>query len=75
MGTTTLNNLSSSLLKYMVKMANEKDIDSFTVWVAEKLIFPYKKEDKVLEWISGQIGFKKLPTIDKIYFKLKTLKY
>ena len=60
-----------SLVKYMSEIANEKNMDMFSVFLVEKLILPYKKEDKILEWITDRIGFKKVPTIDKIYFRLK----
>ena len=67
--------LGYHMVKYMAKIANEKSMENFCVWVVEKLIFPYKKEDKILEWITERIGFKKVPTMDKIYFRLKTIKF
>lgn len=65
------NTLGFSMIKYMKELSEQKSMEEFCVWFVEFIIFPYKKEDGVLNWIAEVLGFRKVPTIDKIYWKLK----
>lgn len=63
------------LVRYMAEIAKDKSMDLFSVWFVEKIIIPYKQSDKVIDRITEMIGFKKVPTIDKIYFRLKEITF
>lgn len=67
------NTMGFYLIKHIKDIANERSMDLFSVWFVENIIIPYNKDDKVLDWICNIIGFKKVPTIDKIYYRLKEI--
>jgi hypothetical protein len=59
------------LIRHMKELCEKMNMDIFSGWFVTNIIIPYKREDNMCEWVCEMIGFKKVATIDKIYYRLK----
>jgi hypothetical protein len=70
------NLFSTALVGHVKQIAETTDIDAFSAWYVQKMIIPYctSQEGKAFQdEFYRAIGFKKEPTIDKVYHQLKII--